>query len=94
MIIKPLYLCSSIPFQRYGIVEWQTANGSPRRGLMKVFPPSQYKAWTWESSTLAKLNKMGHHSNIVDFMWATTSTNCRVEQQGAENNPDELKLER
>ena len=74
-----LYLqCSFL--QTYGVVEWQASNGSPRKGLLKLFMKGHFQQWKTESTILSKLNALERHPNIVDYLWHSKSSHTRLDR--------------
>ncbi|XP_071798848.1 uncharacterized protein [Asterias amurensis] len=70
----------------FGIVEWQSKNGSPRRGLLKIFTKPHTREWRNESAILYRLSKLEHHRNIVEYLWHSKSSQTKLDR--VQRSPD------
>ncbi|XP_038073141.1 uncharacterized protein LOC119741457 [Patiria miniata] len=64
----------------FGIVEWQSKNGSPRRGLLKIFTKPHSREWRNESGILYRLSRLEHHRNIVEYLWHSKSSQTKLDR--------------
>ncbi|XP_022091287.1 uncharacterized protein LOC110979617 isoform X2 [Acanthaster planci] len=76
----------------FGIVEWLSKNGSPRRGLLKIFTKPHSREWRNESSILYRLSQLEHHRNIVEYLWHSKSSQTKLDRgQSDTAHPDQEK---
>ncbi|XP_071512138.1 uncharacterized protein, partial [Diadema antillarum] len=80
--------------QNYGIVEWQTSNGSPRRGLLQTFNPDHYQQWKTEALILSRLQSKRYHPHIIECLWHSNSSKTRLDRGAGKESTRPVYLER
>ncbi|XP_030855453.1 G-protein coupled receptor GRL101 [Strongylocentrotus purpuratus] len=80
--------------ENFGIVEWQTSNGSPRRGLLQTFHPDHYQQWKTEALTLSRLQSKRFHPHIIECLWHSNSSKTRLDRGTGKDAAKPVYLER